>query len=68
MSILPDEAAGGGLGVVRTVLMSSAAVAPAVTGYLIDARSFQFAFAALAASLVVAFVLLVVVAVTGGEE
>ena len=68
MSILPDEAAGGGLGVVRTVLMSSAAVAPAVTGYLIDARSFSFAFATLAASLVVAFVLLVVVAVTGGEE
>jgi MFS family permease len=68
MSILPDEAAGGGLGVVRTVLMSSAAVAPAVTGYLIDARSFSFAFGALAASLVLAFVLLVVVAVTGGEE
>ncbi|MEF8859729.1 MAG: MFS transporter, partial [Halolamina sp.] len=65
MSILPDEAAGGGLGVVRTVLMSSAAVAPAVTGYLIDARSFAFAFAALAASLALAFVLLVVVAITG---
>ncbi|WP_373188726.1 MFS transporter [Halolamina sp.] len=67
MSILPEEAAGGGLGVVRTVLMSSAAVAPAVTGYLIDARSFQFAFGALAASLVLAFVLLIVVALTGGE-
>jgi len=65
MSILPDEAAGGGLGVVRTVLMSAAAVAPAVTGYLIDARSFAFAFAALAASLVVAFLLLVVVALAG---
>jgi len=65
MTILPDEAAGGGLGVVRTVLMSSAAVAPAVTGYLIDARSFAFAFAALAASLGLAFALLVVVAITG---
>jgi MFS family permease len=65
MTILPDEAAGGGLGVVRTVLMTSAAIAPAVTGYLIDARSFAFAFAALAASLALAFVLLVVVAVTG---
>lgn len=67
MSILPKEAAGGGLGVVRTVLMTSAAVAPAVTGYLIDARSFEFAFGALAAALGVAFLLLVVVALTGGE-
>jgi MFS family permease len=67
MSILPDSAAGGGLGVIRTVLMSSAAVAPAVTGYLVDTAGFTVAFGALAASLALAFGLLVLVALTGGE-
>lgn len=67
MAILPDDAAGGGLGVVRTVLMSSAAVAPAVTGYLVDSAGFGVAFGALAASMALAFALLVVVAVTEGR-
>lgn len=67
MRLLPDSAAGGGLGVVRTVLMSAAAVSPAVTGYLIDVAGFGVAFAALSGSMALAFVLLVVVAVTGGE-
>lgn len=68
MAILPDDAAGGGLGVIRTVLMSSAAVAPAVTGYLVDSAGFGVAFGALAASMGLALVLLVVVALTGSDE
>ena len=65
MAILPEDAAGGGLGVIRTVLMSSAAVSPAVTGYLVDSAGFGVAFGALAASMVLAFLLLVLVAITG---
>lgn len=68
MAILPADAAGGGLGVVRTVLMSSAAVAPAVTGYLADSAGFDVAFGALTASMALAFALLVAVAVTEGRR
>jgi MFS family permease len=68
MSLLPDDAAGGGLGVVRTVLMTAGAVAPGVTGYLIDTQGYDAAFAALGGALVVSLVLLGAIALLGGEE
>lgn len=67
MSLLPDDAAGGGLGVVRTILMTAGAVAPGVTGYLIDTQGFQAAFVALGGAFVVALVLLGAIALLGGE-
>jgi len=68
MSLLPDDAAGGGLGVVRTVLMTAGAIAPGVTGFLIDTQGYEAAFAALGGALVVALALLGAVAVLGGAE
>jgi len=68
MSLLPDDAAGGGLGVVRTVLMTAGAVAPGVTGFLIDTRGYDAAFAALGGSLVVALALLGLIALLNRER
>ncbi|MBP1986371.1 MFS transporter [Halolamina salifodinae] len=68
MSLLPDEAAGGGLGVVRTVLMTAGAVAPGVTGFLIDTQGYTVAFGALGGALAVGLALLGLIAVLGGEE
>ena len=67
MSLLPDDAAGGGLGVVRTVLMTAGAIAPGVTGFLIDTRGYDAAFAALGGSLVVALALLGLIALLSRE-
>lgn len=68
MSVLPDEAAGGGLGVVRTVLMTAGAVAPGVTGFLIDTQGYRVAFGALGGALAVGLALLGLIAALGGEE
>ena len=68
LSLLPDDAAGGGLGVVRTILMSAGAVAPGVTGFLIDTQGYDVAFATLGGALVVSLVLLGVIALLGREE
>ncbi|WP_435162113.1 MFS transporter [Halorubrum sp. SY-15] len=51
---LPDHIAGGGLGVVRTLLMGAGAFAPAVVGAIADRAGFRPAFAALAGSLALA--------------
>ena len=51
---LPDRLAGGGLGVVRTLLMGAGAFAPAVVGAIADRAGFRPAFAALAGSLALA--------------
>jgi len=48
---LPESAAGGALGVVRTLLMGAGAVAPAVVGVVADATDFAVAFALLAAAM-----------------
>ncbi|AFZ74346.1 MFS transporter [Natronobacterium gregoryi] len=50
MSVLPDEAAGGGLGVVRTLLMAAGAVAPAIVGVLSEHVGFRPTFWLLATS------------------
>ena len=65
MSLLPDDAAGGGLGVVRTVLMIAGAAAPGVTGLLIDTQGYDVAFATLGGGFVVALALLAVIALLG---
>ena len=51
---LPDHIAGGGLGVVRTLLMGAGAFAPAVVGAIADRAGFRPAFAVLAGSLALA--------------
>lgn len=48
---LPDRLAGGGLGVVRTLLMGGGALAPAAVGVIADAVGFRPAFALLAGSM-----------------
>ncbi|MEZ3168039.1 MFS transporter [Halorubrum ejinorense] len=48
---LPDRLAGGGLGVVRTLLMGGGALAPAAVGIVADAAGFRPAFALLAGSM-----------------
>lgn len=48
---LPDRLAGGGLGVVRTLLMGAGALAPAAVGVVADAAGFRLAFALLAGSM-----------------
>ncbi|ELZ13398.1 major facilitator superfamily protein [Haloterrigena salina JCM 13891] len=54
MSAIPDDVAGGGLGVVRTLLMAAGAIAPAIVGTLSEVAGFRPAFALLAASVAAA--------------
>lgn len=51
---IPDEIAGGGLGLVRTLLMGVGAVAPATVGIVADATSFRVAFSVLAGTMALA--------------
>ncbi|ELY61900.1 major facilitator superfamily protein [Natronolimnohabitans innermongolicus JCM 12255] len=59
-SAIPDDVTGGGLGVVRTLLMGAGAVAPAIVGTLSEIVGFRPAFGLLAASIVAATALGVV--------
>ncbi|WP_435063315.1 MFS transporter [Halobaculum sp. EA56] len=61
-AVIPESAAGGGLGVVRTLLMGAGALAPAVVGWVADATGFGAAFGLLAGALVAAAALTGVVA------
>ncbi|MDS0474266.1 MFS transporter [Natrinema sp. 1APR25-10V2] len=54
MSAIPDDVAGGGLGVVRTLLMGAGAIAPAVVGALSETAGFEAAFWLLASSVLCA--------------
>ncbi|TKX57332.1 MFS transporter [Halorubrum sp. SS7] len=51
MELLPERLAGGGLGVVRTLLMGAGALAPSAVGVVADAVGFRPAFALLAGSM-----------------
>jgi len=53
---LPERLAGGGLGVVRTLLMGAGALAPATVGAIADASGFRPAFGLLAGALALAAV------------
>ncbi|WP_226483016.1 MFS transporter [Natrinema amylolyticum] len=52
MSAIPDDVAGGGLGVVRTLLMGAGAISPAVVGTLSETAGFRAAFWLLASAVV----------------
>jgi MFS family permease len=54
MAVVPEDVAGGSLGVVRTLLMGAGAVAPAIVGWLSDTADFRVAFGLLAVALVAA--------------
>ena len=66
-AVIPEASAGGGLGVVRTLLMGAGALAPAVVGGVADATGFGAAFGVLAAALAAALALTGVVAVVDGS-
>ena len=51
MRTLPESVAGGGFGVVRTMLMGAGAIAPAIVGVLSDVSGFRVAFGLLAVAL-----------------
>lgn len=52
MAAIPDDVAGGGLGVVRTLLMGAGAIAPAIVGTLSETAGFRAAFWLLASTIV----------------
>lgn len=56
LELVPESMAGGGLGVVRTVLMGAGALAPAVVGVTSERASYAAAFALLLAALAAAAV------------
>jgi MFS family permease len=56
VQLVPDSVAGGSMGIVRTILMGTGAVSPAVVGALSDAVGYAPAFALLAASMAAAAV------------
>ncbi|ESS06542.1 MAG: sugar phosphate permease [uncultured archaeon A07HB70] len=64
MTVIPDDVAGGTLGVVRTAMLVSAAAAPATVGYLSDVSTFRVAFTALVGAAAVATLAAVALAVT----
>ncbi|RCU47366.1 MFS transporter [Haloplanus salinus] len=64
MNLIPDDVAGGTLGVVRTSMLGLSAVSPAVVGYLSDVASFSVAFGALAAALALATAVVAALALT----
>jgi len=61
VELVPDDVAGGALGVVRTAIMGVGAVAPATVGVLAERFGFQLAFGALLAALVGALLALAAV-------
>ena len=65
MTVIPDDVAGGTLGVVRTVMLAAGAAAPALVGFLSDATTFDVAFGLLAASMAVGVALVVGLVVSG---
>ncbi|WP_254768183.1 MFS transporter [Salinilacihabitans rarus] len=68
MAAVPDDIAGGSLGIVRTLLMGAGAVAPAVVGALSETVGFRPAFWLLAASVAAATVLSAALLVVGPAE
>lgn len=54
VALIPDSLAGGGLGVVRTLLMGAGALAPAVVGLVAETASYRVAFGLLFAALAAA--------------
>jgi len=68
MAVVPEDIAGGSLGVVRTLLMGAGAVAPAVVGYLSETAGFRPAFWLLAVAMAGATALVGALWVVGRER
>mgnify|MGYP000229967368 CR=1 FL=1 len=66
MAVVPESVAGGGLGVVRTLLMTAGAASPAIVGYLSETAGFGPAFVMLAVAMGGAAVLTVGLLVVEG--
>jgi MFS family permease len=64
----PEDVAGGGLGLVRTLLMGVGAISPAVVGVVADAVGFRAGFGLLAVSMALAAVFAGATAVVAGGE
>lgn len=62
--IVPERAMGGGIGLIRTLLMGAAAISPAIVGIVADGVGFRSAFGVLTLSLVLSAVALVVLILT----
>lgn len=59
VALIPDDVAGGTLGIVRTSMMVMGAAAPTAVGYLSDTASFDVAFGVLAVALAVSVAVVV---------
>lgn len=69
VAILPEDAAGGALGAVRTILMSAGALGPLVTGVLIETAGYRAAFTALGLALGLGAILVVaLLSMEGGRS
>ena len=65
MDSLPDDLSAGGLGIVRTLLMGSGAIAPGIVGTIADIFSFRLAFVILSVSIGVATALSILLLLMG---
>ena len=65
MDTLPADLSAGGLGIVRTLLMGSGAIAPGIVGTVADIFSFRLAFVILSISIGVATVLSILLLLMG---
>lgn len=63
VELIPDDVAGGTLGIVRTAMMVCGAAAPMAVGYVSDVSSFRPAFGVLVVALVASLVVVTVLAV-----
>lgn len=64
---IPPSVGAGTLGIARTLMVGSGALAPAVVGYLSETAGFQVAFGVLTVALLVGTVLVGVLALVNGE-
>jgi len=65
MDTLPADLSAGGLGIVRTLLMGSGAIAPGIVGTVADIFSFRLAFVILSITIGVATVLSILLLLMG---
>lgn len=68
MAAIPDDVAGGTLGVVRTTFMAASALAPAVVGVVADVADLTAAFVVLGVTMGVALLVLLGLLVAGDAE
>lgn len=68
VTVIPDDVAGGTLGIVRTAIMGAGALSPAVIGYLSDTVGFVTAFGSMVAVTALSLVLIGVLALRSNGE